>query len=105
MSADTKPLVKVAEIELAGEKMELAKNCKFYLVKPDEPDAYGRPVAKAVDPLDWIASSAGLETSRPDLLRGRVQALLDALGDALQRLQQQRDARLAPRASGGEGEG
>jgi hypothetical protein len=89
------PLTKVAEIELLGQRFDLAKNGRFTLCR-EEWDAYGRPIATEV-PLTVDSLRGGRAASEMDVL----QALLDALGDATQRLQSHRDARLG---AGREGE-
>lgn len=80
-------LQKIAEIEVDGVRLDLAKNGEYCLVWQKGPDAYGRPVAEKIDAESFfgLKGATGGE---------RVQALLDLLGDALVRLGQQRDARL-----------
>lgn len=85
------PLQKIAEIQIDGEALDIARNGQFCLVWQKGPDAYGRPVAEKVD----LGQFLGITGQGVD----RAQALLDLLGDALVRLGQQRDARL------GRGEG
>jgi hypothetical protein len=87
---EKQPLQPIAEITLLGEKYDLAKNGSFALVRT-EPDDYGRPRAKRVDVVNLLF--AGREVVRGQEMQAVkiVEALLDLLGDAHLRLQQQRD--------------
>ncbi len=79
------PLRKITEIELAGERFDIARGENGYsLVRNATPDAYGRPVAFEV-PL------AAVELHHVD-------SLIDLLGQALEREQARADLR---RAEGG----
>jgi hypothetical protein len=89
-------LQKICDLELAGETLELAKNGQYRLVRQNGLDAYGRPIAFAVDLDDWLHPGG-------EFLPPRAQALVDALGDLTVRLRQQRDARLGGQAGEGEG--
>lgn len=77
-------LTEIASIELLGEKFKLGKNGKVCLVK-DKEDAWGNSYGKDIELSDWL-SSVGLIVGS--------QALLDALGEAHQRLRQSRDSKL-----------
>ncbi|HKV10740.1 MAG TPA: hypothetical protein VJ725_21545 [Thermoanaerobaculia bacterium] len=81
-------LQKVAEVELAGERFDIAKNGGFHLVRAGSLDAYGRPFATPVDVEDYLYDSGD------GFVHAKAQALLDALGEALVKLQGQRDLRL-----------
>lgn len=85
--ADVRRLQKVAVVELGGVRFDIAKNGGFHLVCMAGPDAYGNPVAEEV-PVHRFLSPTG------KLQEERCQALLDALGEALVKLQWQRDLRL-----------
>ncbi len=103
MSADDKPLQKIGELTLAGEHYDLARNGAYCLVRDKGLDAYGRPVAEVVELGPWIVKSvAGGPNVNVVLQADRLQALLDALGEATTALVGKDDMRRAAMA-GGEG--
>jgi cytochrome b involved in lipid metabolism len=77
-------LQRIAEIEINGKKYDLAKNGQFRLVEAKGKDAYGSQVFQVVSYRHYSS----------DILALYVDGLLDLLGDALTRLQTQRDSRL-----------
>lgn len=81
------PLEKVGEIELLGERFDLARDGKFYLCRATT-DAYGKSCAK-IEGVDEL-----LDKHEPFSL---VQALLDALGEVVVSLRHERDVRLGTR--------
>ena len=83
------PLRKIAEVELAKEKMDLARNGNSYhLVRTECPDAYGRPVARKVPLGEFLRTPGG------GLREDRAQALV-LIGELLTQVQGQKDLRLA----------
>jgi hypothetical protein len=90
------PLRKIAEIELAGEKLDLARNGEHYhLVRAEQQDAYGRPVARKVPPHAFLVERAGNCDDEWSLRSDRAQALVDLIGELLTQIQGQKDLRLA----------
>lgn len=76
-------LTEIASIELLGEKFKLGKNGKVCLVE-ERVDAWGNSYGSEVDLKNWLEGVGFLGS----------QALLDALGEAHQRLRQSRDSKL-----------
>lgn len=99
--SDTKPLTPVAQVEILGEKFDVARNGGYHLVRIGEDD-YGRPKADRVDLVTFLYP--GMEVVRGDGMAAckKAQALLDVLGKTLEALRTQRDARLG--VGRGEGE-
>lgn len=94
MASDKSPLQKIAEIEIAGEKFDLAKNGTCCLVTTVI-DAYGQPKGEAVDLEKWLFTGTAKQAqTRQEEIIAKVDALLNLLGDAYSRLRQQKDARL-----------
>jgi hypothetical protein len=89
-------LQRVATVELLGEKLDIAKNGHFHLVRM-EMDDYGEPRAIRLHLRDWL--STGDVTA--EYAYAKVQALLDLLGETLAGLRSQRDARLGVGNGGG----
>lgn len=90
------PLTEIGEVELCGEKFKLGKNGKIVLVV-EELDAWDRPVGKIVNLRNFLSPRYADQVVDPALavvVVDRAQALLDLAGDLMQRLQNQRDARL-----------
>jgi hypothetical protein len=108
MSQPLPPLRKIAEIELCGERYDLARNGEgFKLVKAECPDAYGRPVARVVECAVFMgledANGCGV-TRTPGLVdlvqltyRLRTAALVDLIGELTIKLQGQKDLLTPPR--------
>jgi hypothetical protein len=91
------PLRKVAEIELCGERFDLARNGRFELVRNLPPDAYGRAVAVAVEAGDLLSREPSAAGAR------YIDALVQLTGELLVKLQGQRDLQQAasdPRQEG-----
>lgn len=84
MSEPEKPLRKIAEIEILGQRYDLARNGRFALVEPREDDAYGRPVSREINLRQWLNSKDTVE---------KFQALLDLLGESVTKLQAVGDLR------------
>lgn len=78
----------VATLELAGERLDIAKNGRFHLVRISVDD-YGNPIARSLNIQEWLHNDDITAVSQK-----QIQALLDALGEALVKLQGQRDLRL-----------
>lgn len=76
-------LQKVAEVELAGQRLHLGKNGGFHLVMP-RTDVWGHPSGTELTVHQW------LDLDRPlhEPARKRIQALLDAYGEALVKRQE-----------------
>lgn len=87
----SKPLKQIAVIDLPSiGKFDVAKNDVYHLVDTSNTDAYGNTIAMKVD-LSLIDHST---------LLTYTQALLNALGDHMSRLQHQREARLGDSRGG-----
>lgn len=87
----------IGTIKILGEEYDVARNGNFHLVKSAGVDAYDRPVAHVVS-LQNILLPSGGQYSGEVLTRAAkgarfMQALLDALGESMVRLQGQRDLR------------
>ncbi len=54
MSDEEKPLQRITELTICGEKYELAANGQGYLVAKTGKDAYGNPVPARINIQDWI---------------------------------------------------
>lgn len=91
------PLKKIAEIEICGEKFDLAKNGRFTLVRT-EPDAYGDMRGDEVELRYFIwtdqQKSVGAAGETGIVAVDRFRAVLDLLGEAYQALAQARAMRL-----------
>lgn len=95
-------LRKIAEVVLGEEKFDLARNGEgFYLVKNEDEDAYGHPVARLVD-IESFVFATGSAVAVTILGIERVKALIDLVGELTERVQRQND--LAHAAGGGGGE-
>lgn len=90
MSDEEKPLQRITELTICGEKYELAANGKGYLVQRIEKDAYGNPIPTTVNISEWLQSGEPITYGSSM----KVQSLLDHLVTAYRQLQTSRDARL-----------
>lgn len=90
-------LKRVCEIEICGEKFDLAKNGRFTLVRTS-PDAYGEPRGEEVEAREFIWTDQQGSPSKPGetgiLAVDRFRAVLDLLGEAYQALAAARSMRL-----------
>lgn len=84
-------LTEIAEVEIGGRKLKLGKNGKVCLVE-EKTDAWGNTYGVEIDLSTFVFGDSLGDWSIES--KGRVQAILDLLGDALSRLRQQRDSRL-----------
>lgn len=89
------PLKKIAEIEICGEKFDLAKNGRFTLVRT-KPDAYGDMRGEEVWVGAWLNKDAvdPCDGTLTITAEDRFRAVLDLLGEAYQALAQARAMRL-----------
>lgn len=91
------PLKKLAEIEICGEKFDLAKNGRFALVRTTK-DAYGEPRGEVVDLHVFVWTDRQNPKEQPGdtgiIAIDRFKAVLDLLGEAYQALAQARAMRL-----------
>jgi hypothetical protein len=96
MSDEEKPLQRITELTICGERYELAANGQGYLVQRTEKDAYGNPIASKVDLETWAKVGIEWDDYGNDLskLQEKIQSLLDHLVAAHRQLQTSRDARL-----------
>jgi hypothetical protein len=85
------PLKKVAEVEICGERFDLAKNGRFTLVRTS-PDAYGEPRGEEVDLQGYLHTPVREPGQAYPVERFR--AVLDLLGEAYQALASARSMRL-----------
>jgi hypothetical protein len=101
MSDSKQPLTPIAQVEILGEKFDIARNGGYHLVRVEEDD-YGQPRASRVDLVTFLYP--GAEVVRGDGMAAcdKAQALLDVLGKTLEGLRSQRDARLGIGREGGE---
>lgn len=77
-------LRRVAEVKVAGTVYDIARNGEHYhLVLIDEPDAYGRPVAREIE-LESFLDPTGKGREYASVMAARRQDLLDCLGEALE---------------------
>lgn len=89
-------LTEIGEITLCDQTFKLGKNGKVVLVI-EKTDAWGKLYGEEVDLWEWLSgpdSSGDDSASLSSVLLPRVQAILDELGDKIQRLRQQRDSKL-----------
>lgn len=77
-------LQRIAEIELNGRKFDVARNGHYRLVEEAGRDAYDNPIYREAIDTGWSL----------DECKNAIDGLVDLLGDALTRLQSQRDSRL-----------
>lgn len=86
-------LTEIGEITLCDQTFKLGKNGKVVLVV-EKVDAWGKLYGEEVDLWEWLSGSDDDGVSLSSVLLPRVQAILDELGDKIQRLRQQRDSKL-----------
>jgi hypothetical protein len=85
--SDNSVVEKIAEVEIAGEKYDLASNGRGRLVTNEKIDIYGKSIAEEVDLVEWIGISNVKSISR-------VQGLIDLLVQYARQLRQSRESRL-----------
>lgn len=93
-------LQKIVELEILGEKYILAANGEGCLVRFDVEDAFGNPVARVVDLVEWLSEELVIYDEGQSYVSKsvlKVQALLDELVKAHRSTQSHRDARLGGR--------
>lgn len=92
--SDSKPLTPIAQVEILGEKFDVARNGGYHLVRVKEDD-YGQPRAAQVELFEFLFGGLNQQGNPTAVAASnRAQALLDVLGKTLEALRSQRDARL-----------
>jgi hypothetical protein len=99
--SDGKPLTLIAQVDLQGERFDIARNGGYHLVRIEEDD-YGQPRATRVHLAEFLFPDSEKISGEKLVAHDKAQALLDVLGKTLEGLRTQRDARLGVGREGGE---